>query len=305
MPPANDFDADTAPSPAPASFADAPQAPFGKRRARRALLRTRASRFVLLALLTGLLALTAWYNQHRRIGWRETLSPFYWVARWQGNDLYLPDTAFLKHGSRQRHELALTFDDGPHPESRAQILDTLRRFRAHATFFDVGARMAEQPGLLRRTLAEGHEVANHSATHQRLDKLDAHARHREINDADITYFRLTRRHLNLLRPPGESYNDAVLADTYAKGYIVVGHSTASRDYETDVTPQMILDRTCDRVEDGGIILLHDYPATAQALPAILARLSQDGYGFVTISEMLDHLPDGPRRAALAFQNNQK
>lgn len=305
MPPANDFDANSAGSPVSASSAGSPRPPARKRHTIRALMRTRTARIALLALLTGILAGTAWYNQHRRIGWRETLSPFYWIARWQGNDLYLPDTAFLKHGNRQRHELALTFDDGPHPESRAQILDTLLRFHAHATFFDVGARMAEQPALLRRTLAEGHEIANHSATHQRLDKLDAHARHREINDADITFFRLTRGHLNLLRPPGESYNDAVLADTFAKGYIVVGHSTASRDYETDVTPRMIIDRTCDRVEDGGIILLHDYPATAQALPAILARLSQDGYRFVTISEMLDHLPDGPRRAARAFQNQHK
>ena len=271
----------------------------------RRLPRTRPARLILLALCIVIAGWAVWYNGHRRIGWRETFSPFYWVARWQGNDLYLPDTAFLKHGSRERREVALTFDDGPHPDSRAQILDTLRRFQAHATFFDVGARMNEQPQLLRRTLAEGHEVANHSSTHLRLDKLDDRARHREINDTDITFFRLTHQHLTLLRPPGESYNDAVLADTVKTGYIVVGHSTAARDYETDVTPRQVIDRTVERVENGSIILLHDYPATAQALPAILARLSQDGYHFVTVSEMIDHLPDKPRRAALAFQDYQK
>jgi peptidoglycan/xylan/chitin deacetylase (PgdA/CDA1 family) len=278
--------------------------PLG-RRLRCALFGTLRGRVALLVFLTAFAGWGLWYNQHRSLSWRETVNPLYWLARWRGDDLYLPDTAFLKHGNRRLPEVALTFDDGPHIESRPQILDTLKRYHAQATFFDVGAHMAAQPALVHRTLAEGHEIANHSNTHLRLDGLTPHERHREINDADITFFRLTGQHLTLLRPPGERYNDAVLADTRDKGYIVVGHTTASRDYETDVTPQFIIDRTCANVENGSIILLHDYPATSAALPEIMRRLQAQGYRFVTVSTMIAHLPASPRQAALAFQISQK
>ena len=276
-----------------------------RRRARRTLFGSRRGRAALFVFLAAFVGWGLWYNQHRSLSWRETVNPLYWLARWRGDDLYLPATAFLKHGNRHLPEVALTFDDGPHVESRAQILDTLKRYHAPATFFDVGIHIAAQPALVRRTLAEGHEIANHSNTHLRLDGLNPHERHREINDADITFFRLTGKHLTLLRPPGERYNDAVLADTKDKGYIVVGHSTASRDYETDVTPQFIIDHTCAGVENGSIILLHDYPATAAALPEILKRLEAQGYRFVTVSTLIAHLPDSPRQAALTFQNAQK
>ncbi len=261
---------------------------------------SRPGRLLLLALLASVVGWALWYNQHRSATWHDTLNPLYWVARYRGDDLYFPATAFLKHGNRHLHEIALTFDDGPHVESRAQILDTLKQYNAHATFFDVGVRMAEQPALLRRTLDEGNEVGNHSSLHQRLDGLNAHARHREINDADITFYRITHGHLTLLRPPGERYNDAVLADTKAMGYIVVGHSSAAHDYETDISPDFIIDRTCASAEDGSIILLHDYPATARALPEILRRLSAHGYRFVTISELIAHLPERPRKEAERF-----
>lgn len=270
----------------------------------RTLLGSWPGRLCLLVLLASLFGWALWYNQHRSATWHDTLNPLYWVARSRGDDLYLPATAFLKHGNRHLHEIALTFDDGPHVESRAQILDTLKQYHAHATFFDVGVRMAEQPSLLRRTLDEGNEVGNHSSLHQRLDGLSAHARHREINDADITFYRITRRHLTLLRPPGERYNDAVLADTKAKGYIVVGHSSAAHDYETDISPGFIIDRTCASAENGSIVLLHDYPATAKALPEILRRLSAQGYRFVTISEMIAHLPERPRKEVERFISAQ-
>src|SRR5205085_2357420 len=109
-----------------------------------------------------------WYNGHRTIGWGQTFNPIYWYHRFNGDDLYQPEDALLLRGSHNLPEVALTFDDGLHSESRGQILDTLKRFGVKATFFDVGRRMEENPELLRRTLAEGHEVGNHSFNHNRL-----------------------------------------------------------------------------------------------------------------------------------------
>lgn len=248
-------------------------------------------------LLLGLWAY--WYNEHRAIGWGQTFSPVYWWQRLHGEDLYDPQNAILFHGTRARREVALTFDDGPHIQSRARILDTLKRYGVRATFFDVGRRMAENPELVRRTLAEGHEIGNHSSNHDRLIYLNPRALHREINNADITFYRITGQHLTLLRPPGMRYNATVLRATKQLGYIVVGYSTASRDFDPTESADFIANRTLRRTENGSIILLHDYPTTAAALPRILDALRANGYRCVTISEMLAHLPERQRLAANA------
>ncbi|HZO88129.1 MAG TPA: polysaccharide deacetylase family protein [Chthonomonadaceae bacterium] len=266
----------------------------------RRLLRSRVGRALgLLALLlvgSGLF----WYNEHRTLTWGQTLNPMYWWRRLHGEDLYDPNGAILLHGNRSLPEVALTFDDGPHIQSRGQILDTLKRYGVHATFFDVGRRMAENPDLLRRTLAEGHEVGNHSYHHLRLTSLSPQKRHREINDVDITFYRITGQHLSLLRPPGMRYNQNVLATTQRLGYILVGCNTLSADFNFNETIDFIVNRTVNRTENGSIILLHDYPNTAVALPRIIEALRAEGYRFVTIHEMIEHLPERQRLAANLF-----
>jgi peptidoglycan/xylan/chitin deacetylase (PgdA/CDA1 family) len=208
------------------------------------------------------------------------------------------------HGNRAYKEVALTFDDGPHLPSRSRILDTLKQYGAVATFFDVGKRMDESPALVARTLREGHQIANHSQNHNRLDTLNARDRHREINDADISYCRITGQHLLFLRPPGMRYNDTVLATTRQLGYLVVGCTTLSDDFDPDATPADITARTLQRTENGSIVLLHDYPSTADALPGILAALRARGYRFVTIPQMLAHLPEPYRKQAHQFLATQ-
>src|ERR1051326_218949 len=138
-------------------------APYGLRRLIHLLMTTKRGRLLTVLVLLGLLLGGFWYNRYRGTGWSQYLNPMYWVHRQRGDDLYDTEGALLRHGNRDLPEVALTFDDGPHPESRGQILDALRRYHVHATFFDVGANMALQPDLLRRTLAEGHEIANHSS----------------------------------------------------------------------------------------------------------------------------------------------
>jgi peptidoglycan/xylan/chitin deacetylase (PgdA/CDA1 family) len=234
-----------------------------------------------------------WYTRYRGTGWSQTFNVVLWYRRSRGEDLYRSADAMLLHGSRKLPEVALTFDDGPHPQSRPLILDILKRYGAHATFFDVGVNMERRPDLLRRTLAEGHEVANHSDHHLRLPDLSPAERHREINDPDITFCAITNRHLRLLRPPGMHYDAAVLADTRKLGYVVVGYTTAAKDADAaDPAPaNVIADRILGRIENGSILLLHDYPGTAEALSTILETLRTRGYRCITVSEMLDHLPE--------------
>ena len=75
------------------------------------------------------------------------------------------------HGSREYPVVALTFDDGPHPDYTPQLLDMLRDYNVKATFFVVGKAVSNYPKLTRRIANEGHELANHSYTHYRYDAM--------------------------------------------------------------------------------------------------------------------------------------
>jgi len=237
-----------------------------------------------------------WNTRYRGTGWTHTFDLGLWYRKSRGEDLYHTREALLVHGNRSLPEVALTFDDGPHPMSRPKILDTLKRFNVHATFFDVGANMERHPSLVIRSVDEGHEIANHTEHHEYLTGLSPAERRREINDADIELYSIASRHLKLLRPPGMRYDPAVLADARGLGYVTVAYTTAAKDADAaDPAPaDVIAERTLGRVENGSILLLHDYPSTAEALPAILETLKKRGYRCVTISEMLAHLP-GPAR----------
>jgi peptidoglycan/xylan/chitin deacetylase (PgdA/CDA1 family) len=252
---------------------------------------------LLLAFLLGVL----WNAKFRGTGWTHALNPLNWFRHSRSDELYLVPEALLQRGNPALPEIALTFDDGPHTDSRGTILDTLKHFGVHATFFDVGGNMQLHPDLVMRTLAGGHEIANHSANHLRLDGLAPLQRHREINDADIAFCSVTGNHLSFLRPPGMRYNDQVLSDTHALGYIVVGYTNAAKDFELDQDSTMIAERSLTNLKNGGILLLHDYPSTAAALPSILEGITKRGYRCVTVSEMLDHLPEPMRTSARQFQ----
>ncbi len=250
-------------------------------------------------------AFAIWLDYFHGTGWSQNVNPILWYHKMRGDDLYHGDEAYFAHGNRERPEVALTFDDGPHPQSRSEILAVLKRNGIHATFFDVGKNMQAHPELVLETLAEGHEIANHSDTHRRLDTLSAKERHREINDADITYYRLTGHHLTLLRPPGMRYNADVLRDIRSMGYVTVGYTTASGDFDITESPDKIAAKTLHWIQNGSILLLHDYPGTAAALPQILEVLNARGYRCVTVSELLAHLPDRPGNAAKEFLKDQE
>jgi len=242
--------------------------------------------FALVALAAG----GYWWNQHRHVSLRDAVNPRYWLRRWRAEDLYDPATRLLYHGNRSLREVALTIDDGPHDETTPALLDVLRAHHVRATFFVVGENVRKHPQLARRMVAEGHEVGNHTQSHLPLDTLTPRQMRNEISDCDMNFDRITGRHLAVLRPPGMHYNEKVLQVAHELGYIVVSDTWGAKDYAR-VTRDFIVRGTGRWVENGSILLFHDdYPATVAALPRIISNLKDEGYRFVTISEMLAHLP---------------
>ena len=252
---------------------------------------------VISGLIFSLIAAGVVIERQRMVTPKEAINPMFWVRYLRGEDLFDEKQALLLHGNRALPEVALTFDDGPHPEGRSAILDILKKYSVHATFFDVGKRIEERPDLVLKSEEEGHEIANHSMYHNRLPKMNARSLHREINDADIAYCEVTGKHLRFFRPPGMQYDDVVLAELKAKGYLTVSYSALAGDFDEQVAPEVIAERIVHNTRNGAIILLHDYAPTVRALPALLDKLKAEGYHFVTLSEMVSHLPDKPRLAA--------
>lgn len=197
----------------------------------------------------------------------------------------------LYRGNPDRREIALTIDDGPHDPQTAQILDILRRENVRATFFVVGSRVKEHPGLIRRMAAEGHEVGNHSQNHYRLDTLTPSQVSAEIASCEINVKRAAGIDMRVMRPPGSRANEAVYRVSRENGYVVASWTAAAKDFD-DVPADYIVNQIVRQAENGSIILLHDQrPSTVTALPRMIAQLKRDGFEFVTVSEMLSRLPE--------------
>src|SRR5712691_772720 len=126
-----------------------------------------------------------------------------WIARRAG-------VVVLCRGNPDDRAVALTFDDGPHPRTCTAILDGLRREGVRATFFPVGFRLQQYPALLDRMVAEGHEVANHTWDHQRLNAISPEKARREVSSVRAFVFQHTGIAPRLIRPPGGDYDARVL-----------------------------------------------------------------------------------------------
>ncbi len=199
------------------------------------------------------------------------------------------DADMLVRGNPNLHEVCLTFDDGPHPGSMDSILDTLRAKDVKATFFVVGKEVDLHPGLVRRMLAEGNEVGNHTYSHKRLNTMPIASAKQEILACAASVKRASGASMDLLRPPGMEYDKEVLQLNRSLGYVTVHWNVVAADY-LDIPPSLIVKRVLDQVKDGSVILLHDAPATAKALPTIIDSLKARGYTFDTTTQMLARLP---------------
>ena len=218
----------------------------------------------------------------------------------------------FKRGPRTERTLVLTFDDGPHPDSAETLLDTLRDLDVRATFFVVGERVKARPALVRRMLAEGHEVGNHTEDHARLHDLPDARVSEELRQCEADVRKATGHAMTLMRPPGMRFTPSVLRIARALGYVTVDYNNVAGDYVpnggvSDLTPEeaeayglqpsVLVERVERQFKPGTIILLHDNPVTVSAVPEIVARARAQGYRFVTTAEMLASLPDPVRIVA--------
>ncbi len=176
--------------------------------------------------------------------------------------------------------LALTFDDGPHPEITPQILDLLKKHNAKATFFCIGQHAEKHPEILKRILEEGHGVGNHSYSHKNTFPFFGESQIKtELEQTDA----ILKQANTLFRPPFGVTNPTIAKVVKETGHQVIGWNV--RSFDTVIkNPQTITKRILNKVKPGSIILMHDTrPQTLEALKVILPRLS--GHKLVTISQL--------------------
>jgi peptidoglycan/xylan/chitin deacetylase (PgdA/CDA1 family) len=169
------------------------------------------------------------------------------------------------------HSVALTFDDGPHPEWTPRILDTLAACGAHATFFVIGERAARFPELIKRLAAEGHVVGHHSWTHSEPSTTTARVLLEETRRTRALLEGITGKPAPLFRPPHGKLTAAKLLGIWWQRNAVVLWNKDPKDYRLPDADSLVSWMTEYPLEGGDILLLHDvHQHTATALPRILA-----------------------------------
>jgi peptidoglycan/xylan/chitin deacetylase (PgdA/CDA1 family) len=205
--------------------------------------------------------------------------------------MFLPGLGLAPwRGVRGGARVAFTFDDGPNPPHTAAILDVLRKHGAPATFFMVGQSAARYPEVVRRVVAEGHEVGNHTMTHQIVAWRSPRAIERELGATQSALAAAGARPRWFRAPHG--FKSPFLAVALRRhGLRLVAWTRGCWDTDRPGVDAIVA-RTAPKLCDGQILLLHDgedgcdRSQTAQALDRILDECARRGLRPVTLSEIL-------------------
>lgn len=200
-----------------------------------------------------------------------------------------PKDGVVISGSTDSKKIALTFDDGPHPSKTGRILDLLKEYNIHATFFVIGQNVAAYPDVVLREIEEGHEIGNHTYSHKSLYRCKKETVENEIISTEEILIDKTGCIPHVFRPPEGAYTGDILDVAGRMNYDVILWTIDTRDWAKASTDQ-IVSAVLGKVKNGSIILMHDFTIsgthTLDALKILIPKLLDMGYEFVTVSELI-------------------
>ena len=191
--------------------------------------------------------------------------------------------------------LALSFDDGPNLTTESKMLDVLARHKVPATFFVIGNNITDETAEnMKRAIRQGCEIGNHSLSHPMMSQMDEAQVREEVSTTSGLIEKITGERPKLFRPPyidvkPELYDWIDLTFICGKG---------CQDWEASVGKEARREGIIASAEPGAIYLLHDFEgneATVEALDEAIPVLKEQGYVFVTVSDLFARLkcdPDG-------------
>ena len=187
--------------------------------------------------------------------------------------------------------IALTFDDGPEKATTPRLLDLLAKRGIKVTFFVLGEKVQENPELLKREVAEGHEIGNHSWSHPNLAKMSDDAVRKELQHTQDLVFETVGIKPKIMRPPYGSFTDRQRKWANEQfGFKIILWEVDPNDWKKP-GPAVVAHRILSETRPGSIVLAHDIHAqTIDAMAETLDGLLAKGFKFVTVSELiaLDH-----------------
>jgi peptidoglycan/xylan/chitin deacetylase (PgdA/CDA1 family) len=208
----------------------------------------------------------------------------------------------VSRGPATSGAVALTFDDGPHPDHTRRVLDALDAVGAKATFFLIGRKVAAYPEVVADIARRGHEIGLHGYEHSY--SFNMHEERRIMLDLEKTRDAVQRAagvRSTMFRPPVGITSPRVRVAVRALDLDVIGWSTRAFDGAGRPSAEQATSRIAKGLEPGAIVLLHDAmertdeaPATVEALPGILRALKDRGLRAVTVSELLERPSSLPR-----------
>lgn len=194
-------------------------------------------------------------------------------------------------GNTKEKIIALTFDDGPEPLHTEKILDVLKQNEIHAAFFFIGNKMEKYPDVVKRVVAEGHLIGNHSYSHHRyFDLFPRQKMVSELQQTNNIAERITGKKLKFFRPPYGVTTPVLAKAINALNFTTIGWNIRSLDTVIN-DPSRLLNRIAQRLHSGGILLLHDTaPITQRSLQKIIDRIGQQGYSFARLDQLIQKEP---------------
>lgn len=183
---------------------------------------------------------------------------------------------------REPGTVYLTFDDGPTRAWTPLVLDVLADHDARATFFPIGSQVADEPGLMRRAVAEGHRIGNHTWGHDRLAGLTPNEFDETVDRTQRAIAGVTGTPPSCLRPPGGVIDQSARDMAASAGLAVASWTVDPSDWRKPGR-DAIVDDVITRVRPGAVVLLHDgggdRSQTVGALDELLDRLGSAGFRF--------------------------
>ena len=228
---------------------------------------------------------TSWYcvrnKAHKQPIFGEELSI---VEKYNG--VYIDHT----HGDENAEKVVyLTFDAGYENGNVEKTLDILKQTQTQGAFFVLKHLISANGELVKRMVAEGHTVCNHTATHKDLSVANETTIRAEIEELEESYTALTGEPMpRYFRPPEGKFSEQMLKTVSEMGYQTVFWSFAYADWDNarQPAPQKAMQCVMDNVHNGAVLLFHPTSATnVEILPRVIAELKAEGYRFGSLAEL--------------------
>lgn len=196
-------------------------------------------------------------------------------------------TSISSNKNMDKNWVSITFDDGPEPSFTPIMLDLLKKYEAKATFFCIANKVEKHPDIVRRIIAEGHTVGNHTYSHSRsFGFYGVTEVEQELQKAKDTIKEISGLTMNMYRPAFGVTNPSIEKVVKKLKVVSIGWNVRSLD-TTPRTENMVLKRITSKVKKGDVILLHDTSDKSVAvLERLLVFLQQKNLQSVPVDQLL-------------------